>query len=533
MNQVKTENVGTAAFLLIFSFFNVYIYMLQKGQLESRFDYCILFANVVILTVLLFILANKIHKMSGRRKDPLSDADCNMADGRWAGLVWILQTAAWFPVFLAYYPGLFNYDVIRQVPQAMGNYDMHHPLAHTLYLQFFYYIVGEKIFKSHNAGIAVAAVVQMGVFSAMLAYIHLFCRRMRMKKAIRRALIAASCLLPVFSMLVIAMTKDVFFAGCTGVLFAALGYWYRLREYCTGKSFAAVYILSIVGTLLFRNNGIYPLIILAVSLAVQAVFRKDTLKILLYTSLGIFLGLLISTGLRVGLQARKGSVNEALSLPYQQIACAYAEHKDSMSEEETELITRIIPNVEQYNASLSDPVKRKAKAKQNFPDFIRLYLKLLSRYPVSYVKAFCSLDAGYLSLTDTTFGRIYGTSNRQGVFLSDTKEGFDIHPISFFPALENLCEKLYSENKYENVIGLRLMCTPSLYFWLMCCYMLLACRKKQRELIPMISFMIVFLLTILAGPCALVRYALPYIICLPTMGACVLLPGENNDRYHR
>lgn len=527
MSRINTANFGTTVFLLIFSFFNIYIYMLQKGQLESRFDYCILFADVVILTMLLYFLTDRIYKVSGSRKDPLSKADSKMADGRFAAFVWILQIAAWLPVFLAYYPGLFNYDVIRQVPQAMGNYDMHHPLAHTLYLQFFYYIAGERIFKSHNAGIAAAAVVQMCIFSAMLAYVHLFCKQMRMRKLIRCALIAASCLLPVFSMLVIAMTKDVFFAGCTGVLFAALGYWYRLREYCTGKSFAAVYILSVIGMLLFRNNGIYPLVILAASLAVQTFFRKDTMKILLYTSLGIFVGLLISTGLRVGLHARKGSANEALSLPYQQIACTYAEHKDSMSEEETELITRIIPNVEKYNASLSDPVKRKGKAKQNFPDFIKLYLTLLSRYPVSYVKAFCSLDAGYLSLTDTTFGRIYGTSNRQGVFLSDTKEGFDIHPASYFPALEDLYEKLYSDNKYENVIGLRLMCTPSLYFWLMCFFMLLACQKKQKELLPMIFFMIVFLLTILAGPCSLARYALPYIICLPTMGACVMLPGED------
>ena len=200
-----------------------------------------------------------------------------------------------------------------------------------------------------------------------------------------------------------------------------------------------------------------------------------------------------------------------------------------MSEEETECITRIIPNVQKYNASLSDPVKKKAKAQKYFPEFTRLYLKLLARYPVSYVKAFCSLDAGYLGLTDTTFGRIYGTANRQGVFLTDCKEGFDIHPVSFLPALEDLCEKLYSDNKYENVIGLRLLCTPSLYFWLMCHFMLLACQKRQRELIPMKAFMIVFLLTVLAGPCALVRYALPYILCLPTMGACVLLPGGKRE----
>ena len=137
----------------------------------------------------------------------------------------------------------------------MGSYGTHHPLAHTLYLQFFYYIVGEKICKSHNAGIAAATVVQMCIFSAMLMYVHLFCKRIRMRKGIRYVLIAASCLLPVFSMLVIAMTKDIFFAGFTGMLFAALGYWYRLREYCARKSFAAIYILSIIGTLLSETTA--------------------------------------------------------------------------------------------------------------------------------------------------------------------------------------------------------------------------------------------------------------------------------------
>ena len=70
MNQVKTLKAGTALFLLVFSFFNVYIYMLQKGLLTSRFDYCILFADVVILTILLCFLVNMINKAADGRKAP-------------------------------------------------------------------------------------------------------------------------------------------------------------------------------------------------------------------------------------------------------------------------------------------------------------------------------------------------------------------------------------------------------------------------------------------------------------------------------
>ena len=129
MSQIRTVKAGTAVFLLIFIFFNVYIYMLQKGLLSSRFDYCILFADVVILTILLCFLVNMINKAADGRKAPLLEAEQKTADGKYAVFVWILQMAAWFPVFLAYYPGLFNYDVLRQIPQTMGSYGTHHPLS--------------------------------------------------------------------------------------------------------------------------------------------------------------------------------------------------------------------------------------------------------------------------------------------------------------------------------------------------------------------------------------------------------------------
>ena len=38
MNQVKTLKAGTALFLLVFSFFNVYIYMLQKGLTVDKIE---------------------------------------------------------------------------------------------------------------------------------------------------------------------------------------------------------------------------------------------------------------------------------------------------------------------------------------------------------------------------------------------------------------------------------------------------------------------------------------------------------------
>ena len=46
-----------------------------------------------------------------------------------------IMMACWFLVFLALYPGVFAYDVHRQIPQAVSGYSAFHPLLHTFYIR--------------------------------------------------------------------------------------------------------------------------------------------------------------------------------------------------------------------------------------------------------------------------------------------------------------------------------------------------------------------------------------------------------------
>lgn len=435
--------------------------------------------------------------------------------------VCVIHILFWIPVFLAYYPGLFAYDVASQIPQKIRGYSTHHPLAHTLYLQFFYYIVGEKFFKSYTKGIAVATLFQMILFSAMLSYMHTFLKRINLSRNIRYFLIAITGVLPVFSLLAISATKDIFFSGCVVLLITSLGYWYKTPQLFYKKRYV-VYIVSIIGTILFRNNGVYPIVALGIALTIYTIKNRDQYKLAVYTILGIVFGLIIMLSLQYGLHAAKGSINEALSLPYQQIACAYMEHQEEIDKNDQEIVNAILPEVNYYRGDLSDSIKTSAKGGEAPGALIKLYLKFMLKYPDSYLKAFSKLNAGYLCLTDTSFARIYGTENRQGIFLTDTKDGFDVHHRSFFPTLEQVYEQLYTENKYVNVIGLKLLCSPAFYFWIVIFMVTLAIIKKNIKLIPMITFIVVLLLTILAGPCALIRYALPYIVCIPVLFVCVM-----------
>ena len=137
INKVKLGGIG------VFSFFNIYIYMIQNDLLTCRFDYVILLFNVVMLSAVIgamlriiefFMLNKNIHFIDSK---PIIET----SDKKYCLKVFGFQLACWTPIFLAYYPGLFTYDVAAQIPQQMGSYTTHHPLLHTIYLQFFYYII--------------------------------------------------------------------------------------------------------------------------------------------------------------------------------------------------------------------------------------------------------------------------------------------------------------------------------------------------------------------------------------------------------
>ena len=109
------------------------------------------------------------------------------------------------------------------------------------------------------------------------------------------------------------------------------------------------------------------------------------------------LGLVTNMVLQVLVNATPGSINEALSVPLQQIAYVYNEHNDDMEEELKEQIRLFIPNIEDYNPYISDPIKFTATVDRNIKDFFGLYLKMLNNYKFEFINAFLILNAGYLS----------------------------------------------------------------------------------------------------------------------------------------
>lgn len=437
----------------------------------------------------------------------------------------VIICLAYLPIFLAYYPGVFAYDVDTQIPQYLEGYSKHHSLIHTLYLHFFYYYVGGNLLSSYTAGIAWASVVQMVLFSAMISYVHTFLRKVNVNVKVRVLVILLSALLPFFSVLSISMTKDVFFAGFTGILFVGLYYWDMDEDHYRKIINQGIYIVSVMGTILFRNNGIYALLFVLLAGIILFVFKRGNYKFLICTVEGIVLATIISSGMTKALSAVNGSQNEMLSVPYQQLAYVY--HKEGLTDEEKMEIESYIPDVNKYKTYISDPIKANAQGAYHKKKLLMCYLKLFTKYPVEYVEAFLLNNMGYFYVGDITHAEIYGADleERSGYLLTDTKKGFGVEHKSYFVKLEDLYEKLFSANQYQKILPLAVLCSPALYFWVIILLVFYAIDLK-KQCWTQIAFLVGLILTILAGPCALIRYALPYIVCIPVLSV-VVFKNEN------
>ena len=422
---------------------------------------------------------------------------------------------AWFPVFLAYYPGLFTYDFRSQISQSHGSYTAHHPLAHTLLLKAFY-LLGQ-ILGSHTFGMALYTLIQMLLLAISFAYLMLFLYRISLKWQTQSIIFIFLAFAPFCSIMSISMTKDTIFTVFFLNICVWLGYISFKPSLIKQRWFQIYAIFNIVGLWLFRNNGMYILIIIGFAGTIYYKnIRKIYFKLLVFSCL---LALLFNNSLTWTCQAQSVSSNEMLSVPYQQIANVYSYEADQLSPSTKSQIETILPNVSSYNKHKSDEVKGSGTAHNDWKGFIKLYLSLFFDYPIHYIEGFLLNTQGYWYIDDISFSQMYGfgPGSRLGYMPTDPHEGFDVYHISHFKALENLYEALFSSNLYQCIPVLAVLLSPAFYFWIVI-YSFFYMLQNKLRLCAMPAILVAsLLLTVLAGPCVLIRYAFPYIVCVPLL----------------
>lgn len=475
------------------------------------------------------------------------------------GFYWVTILLCWLPCYLAYFPAIYSYDgepqLIQYTEHAFNN---HHPIAHTLFIGVCY-DAGRFLQQRFNCpldGMAIYAFLQMILLSGAFACGFAFLIR---RKASGRMLIATLiwCIIfPVHPLMAVSTTKDTFFTAFFIMDFFLLVQVMEGLEKPEKKEMIQLCVVNLC-LMLFRKNSLYIQIILLAIFLIAALccfisYRKlcrrgssiAEKKFSKKNNMGLWVRLAAVTLISIvafrgaeqlllyATDAEPGEAAEALSIPLQQLARTYKSNGEQMKAEDLEILTDYLPEkgMENYRPYISDGVKmyfNNDLFRENPAEFFKIYLRLACEYPGSYLMAFAYQTMGDWFLTDISHCLVYQDwwRDRTGYLITDATPVFSdryVKKENLLPAVRNIYEAVATDCVHQRFLPLKILFAPALY-----CFLILFAgvafirQKRYMQLVPWAA-VIIYFLTVVAGPCVLIRYIYPFMALMPFLAFQVL-----------
>lgn len=482
------------------------------------FKHLIYLSVLIVLLCFFFILV--LHYLSAFYIPTSEKYFSILSKKRTWFILWIIMVAMHLLCYVAYFPGIFSYDIQTQAIQAGGwaPYSNHQPIFHTLLWKAVYTI--ELKCKMEGLGIILFSLTQICVMSTIFVYTIYFMAKRQFNQWILLLTFLFYAVTPTLTIFTLIPTKDVPFSGGLIIFTLCL---VELRE--KGKTFFAnrvsVVVFIISGTMccLLRNNGIYVIFLVGIMVCVS--FRQKGIYCFVAILLLYFIIMKIIT---LNIDVTQSPAHEKLSIPITQISNVYVNKNKSLSEEEKQLILTYIPTAENYNPCFADSVKddfNDERFIENKGEFMRLWWQLFLREPVCYINAFLSLNINFWYP-----GTVYPNPYSSSEYIETNRwKGEYINIDVPFPALHRFYE---SFAKYENPI----MRWPIFSFFFSICsatvlwFVSLICifaRRRKDLVLPFLTAGFL-MLTYMAGPTSAFRYVYSALVLLPIYWAIVLQP---------
>ncbi len=344
------------------------------------------------ICIILFDYINKLNEKKSFESKILK------YDFKWFGLGMAFILILWLPYFLRYFPGLTTTDSNIQIYESLGinNFTDHHPIVHTLLISIF--IKLGKAVNNLEFGVALYTIFQMIVMSAIFSYTVCYMAKKKIPLVVRILSLLFFALYPIHALFSQIMWKDIIFGGMI-LLFTIQTYEFITRKNEKNYLFLIGYTLIVIGTILFRQNGIYVVILMFIIMLITC--KKKWKQVLITFGIAIVFCFGLKQIIFKALNVKKGEIREALSIPMQQIARVVKYHEAELSQDEIDEIHKFIKadNIgERYTATIADNIKDVFDSEaflNNKGEFINLWLKLLVKHPKSYLEAFFSNNYGY------------------------------------------------------------------------------------------------------------------------------------------
>jgi hypothetical protein len=361
--------------------------------------------NFLGYAILGWVLISNAYNLFDRERPSTNNTNIIytlLMDNKWSFYInAIIIFLAWLPYFLRYYPGLLTNDSCSQVSQSIGLAMLtnHHPVFHTGLVALFVNI-GQNIFHDLNIGVALYTVFQMIAMSLIFSTVINYLKKKEINSGIRMIVLLYYMFYPINALFSVTMWKDILFSGLLSIfIILSAELVVDTETFLNNKKNIIWYIIVSILASYMRNNGIY-VIVLTMPFIIVAL-RKYWKKILFMFSIIIVIYFSTKTIIFHLLNVQKGSIAEMMSIPLQQIARVYKYHSEDLDESNFKEINNIFECSDigdRYIPTLSDPVKAQLNVEyftSNKGRFIKLWLKLLIKYPKDYIESFISNSYGY------------------------------------------------------------------------------------------------------------------------------------------
>lgn len=420
-----------------------------------------------------------------------------------------------FVLYFTRFPGTLSPDSINQISQIITNkYTNHHPYFHTLIIKMCLSI-GLSIFNNMNSAVMVYSVLSIIIVALSFSYTidTIYKASNNLKLTIIIGLFYI--LMPYNIEFSYTMWKDVLFSTSLSLFIVSI---YRILK-DIGKYNYLVFILGSLGTCLLRSNGYFVYIL---SIIIFIIMYKDKKKIIITSLSIILLSLILKGPLLNYLNVSKVDTIESLSIPVQQISRVLVDGKE-VSKKDVDLLNEVVDISlipEYYDSGVYDNVKNLIKDVGNIDyldnhklDYLKLYLKLGFKYPLSYLNAWIDETKGYINSGYEYF--------RYGL-------GVEANDYGISQVINNeLLYKLFNGYSFKlfDLPVFRLFLSIGLYTWILLLTFNNSIKHHKKELIYVsIPLLLVILSLLIAAPVyAEFRYMYSIFIGLPFIFSLSLL----------
>jgi len=465
-----------------------------------------------------------------RRKHNADISDRKSRSIGWDLIPAVFLLLCWLPSLLGAYPGYYNYDISGQLPQVMYDsvpYNTHHPLLHTLIaghlINWGYELLGESMEK----GVLLYSVFQMTVCAFFFARFIRYIWNLTGRKWLAAAAFCYYAFSPVIVMFTMSTTKDVLCSLALQAGVILLHELYREPDTFTAspKSMAGLTALLVLACLL-RNNIIYAVLAFAPFCILMGKGTRKRLAVLSGSILLLSLG--INHGLAAVLHAQPGSMREAFSVPFQQVARVYGEYgPKAFDESETALLEaaggrEVLLSYDPFNA---DNVKNNLDfdaISGHGQEYVKLWLTKGLQYPAAYLWSF--LENTYQAWYPWT--SVVDEAGSGHIYYFDCRGDEPVGNSPKIPRIYEFYRKISEDFSYQKYPVIRLLFSTGAMLWATLFTLFYGIWKKDRGIVMALSFVMLLCLTALLGPVALVRYYLVLFYGFPVY-AGLLLKGEN------